>query len=324
MNIIEITNKFPTELDVIQFFEKKRWKNKITCAFCGSTNLNKRSKDYRWHCKDCKKSFSVTTNTYLHNTRMPLKTWLYAFAIITDAKKGLSAKQLERNLGIHYESAWTMAHKIRDIMAIENRQLELDGIVEMDETYIGGKPRKFQEAKFGKPKPNAYLDGKIKNLKPDFIFKEGEYKKNAKMENSKRGRGTEKTPVAGIVERNGNVIAGVLKQTNYTNLKKLVTKYVDMDNSVLLTDEFKGYNRFDAVIEHVKIDHQKMYSYKGLNTNTIESFWAIIKRGIMGQYHSVDDKYLPKYIDEFVFKFNNRKKDDMFITLVKNSMQNLS
>jgi transposase-like protein len=122
MNIIEITNKFPTELDVIQFFEQKRWGKKITCPFCGSTDLNKRSKDYRWHCKKCEKSFSVTTKTFLHNTRMPLKTWLFAFAIITDAKKGLSAKQLERNLGIHYESAWTMAHKIRDIMAIEKKK----------------------------------------------------------------------------------------------------------------------------------------------------------------------------------------------------------
>jgi hypothetical protein len=100
----------------------------------------------------------------------------------------------------------------------------------------------------------------------------------------------------------------------------MVKKYVDMEDSVLLTDEFKGYNRFDAIMEHVKIDHNKMYSYRGLNTNTIESFFAIIKRGIMGQYHSISDEYLPKYLDEFMFKYNNRIHDDMFETLVFNSM----
>jgi transposase-like protein len=136
----------------------------------------------------------------------------------------------------------------------------------------------------------------------------------------KRGRGTSKTPVVGIVQRNGNVVAEVMQKTNWKNFKAMVQKYVDMDDSVLMTDQFKAYDRFDAIIEHIKIDHTKMYSYKGLNTNSIESFWAIVKRGIMGQYHSVSDKHLPKYIDEFCFKYNNRKFDDMFETLVFNSL----
>jgi hypothetical protein len=139
--------------------------------------------------------------------------------------------------------------------------------------------------------------------------------------NPKRGRGTDKIPVAGIVERDGNVVAQVMKHTTYRDLKALVNKYVDKEDSVMITDEFKSYNRFSDIIEHIKIDHEKLYSYKGVNTNSIESFWAIVKRGIIGQYHQVSLKYLPNYVAEFVFKYNNRKDDDMFETLVMNSMK---
>ena len=198
--------------------------------------------------------------------------------------------------------------------------IKLEGVVEMDETYVGGKPRKYQSAKYGEPTYNEYLEDKLDKLETRFDFNDGAVKKKALSENAKRGRGTSKTPVVGIVQRNGNVVAEVMQNTNWKNFKAMVQKYVDMEDSVLMTDQFSAYERFDAIIEHIKIDHSKMYSYKGLNTNSIESFWAIVKRGIIGQYHSVSDKYLPNYIDEFCFKYNNRKFDDMFETLVFNSM----
>ncbi len=125
----------------------------------------------------------------------------------------------------------------------------------------------------------------------------------------------------GIVARNGDVIAEVMQKTTFADLKKLVNKYVDKEDAIMITDEYTGYNRFSEIIEHIKIDHQKLYSYKGVNTNSIESFWAIVKRGIIGQYHQVSLKYLPNYVTEFVFKYNNRTNDDMFETLVKNSMK---
>ncbi|NVN95712.1 MAG: transposase [Bacteroidetes bacterium] len=100
----------------------------------------------------------------------------------------------------------------------------------------------------------------------------------------------------------------------------MINKYVDKDESILFTDDYKGYRKIDEIIEYVKIDHHKMYSYKGINTNTIESFWAIVKRQIIGQHHHVSVKHLPKYVPETVFKFNNRNDDDMFETLVKFSM----
>jgi transposase-like protein len=328
MNLIQIANQFPDELSAIKLFEKVRWGKKPKCAYCNSIDIGERNSDYRFHCKKCGKSFSVTTNTNLHNTRLPLKTWLYSFAIVTDAKKGLSAKQLERNIGVHYETAWTIGHKIRSLMSIENDQIELSGILEMDETYVGGKPRKFNDGSTSDVR-KAYkipeLDERLRELKAAGInLKRGRGNPAKSDVNPKRGRGTDKIPVVGIVQRNGNVIAEVMKHTTSRDLKKMVKKYVDTEDSIMITDEYKGYARFSDIIEHIKIDHQKLYSYKGINSNSIESFWAIVKRGIIGQYHQVSLKYLPNYIDEFVFKYNNRKDDDMFETLVNNSMKTIS
>jgi transposase-like protein len=318
MNIIQISNAFSSETEVTNYFENVRWGKNPTCSHCGSTDSSKRYVDFRYFCNDCRKKYSVTTNTYLHSTNLSLKTWLFAFALVTDAKKGISALQLHRNLGVTYKTAWSMYHQIREIMS--DGGIQLEGIVEMDETYVGGKPRKYQNAKYGEPVFNEYLEGKLIKLSDKFEFDSNAPKKKALSEDAPRGRGTSKTPVVGIVQRDGSVVAEVMQKTNWKNFKAMVQKYVDMEDSVLLTDQFSAYERFDAIIEHIKIDHTKMYSYKGLNTNTIESFWAIVKRGIIGQYHSVSDKYLPNYIDEFCFKYNNRKFDDMFETLVFNSM----
>jgi transposase-like protein len=319
MNIIQISNTFLSETEVTDYFEYVRWGKKPKCCHCGSLNSSKRDSDLRYFCNDCRGRYSVTTNTYLHRTRLSLKTWLFSFALITDAKKGISALQLQRNIGVTYKTAWSMYHQIREIMS--DGGITLEGIVEMDETYVGGKPRKYQSAKYPEGMVfNEYLEGKIDKLSNRFEFDYDAPKKKALNEDAKRGRGTSKTPVVGIVQRNGNVVAEVMQKTNWKNFKAMVQKYVDMEDSVLMTDQFKAYDRFDTIIEHIKIDHTKMYSYKGLNTNSIESFWAIVKRGIMGQYHSVSDKYLPNYIDEFCFKYNNRRFDDMFETLVFNSM----
>ncbi len=322
MNLIQIANKFDSELKAVRYFERYRWKNgKPVCPYCSSVNKGIRNRDLRWHCKGCNKTYSVTTGTKLHNTRLPLKTWLYAFAIVTDAKKGLSAKQLERNLGIEYRTAWKIYHQIRDLMAIDNKTMDkLDGVLEMDETFIGGKPRKHGGGYCLSPEEKQRLDTRIKQLKSEGhkILKGS--RKVACATDVKRGRGTKNIPVVGIIERSGDVVAQVMRKLSYQDLKKMVAKYATEEKSVMITDQYKGYSRFKNIIEHIKIDHKKYYSYKGLNTNTIESFWAIIERGIMGQYHQVSPKYLPKYIAEFVFKYNNRKVDDMFETLVRNSM----
>jgi transposase-like protein len=325
MNIIEISEKFPTELDAIKYFELHRWGERVLCAYCGSPRLSKRGNDFRFKCYGCGKSTSVTVDTALHSTNMDLKKWMFAFSIVCDAKKGLSALQLQRNLDISYPTALKMYHKMRDLMSMENDEIRLDDIVEIDETYIGGKPRKFNDGQTNKPfKATSIpkLDERIKELKEAGIkFKRGKGNPAKSALNPKRGRGTSKIPVIGIVERNGDVVAQVTKTVTAKELKDMVQKYVDVDDSVLVSDEYKGYSKMDSIIEHVKIDHHKLYSYKGINTNTIESFWAIIKRQIIGQHHQVSTRHLPRYVAEAVFKYNNRKVDDMFEPLVKNAMK---
>ncbi|PWK17064.1 transposase-like zinc ribbon protein [Arcicella aurantiaca] len=321
MNIFQISENFPTEESVTDYFEFVRWGKNTRCSHCGSDRISKRYADFRYYCNNCECRFSVTVGTSLENTNLSLRKWLFAFALITDAKKGISALQLHRNLGVNYRTAWSMYHKIREFMSDGN--IILKGIVEIDETYIGGKPRKYQSAKFKDKEPFAhqYLDEKLAKIGEKHSFENpNAYKKKGLIENAPRGRGTSKIPVVGIVSRSGNVVAEVMQVTDFAHIRPMVEQYVNMPDSVLLTDAYKAYDRFDAIMERIVIDHDKMYSYKGLNTNSIESFWAIIKRGIIGQYHSVSEKYLPNYIDEFCFKYNNRKFDDMFETLVFNSM----
>lgn len=319
MDLYKIAQSFPDEEKATNYFEYVRWGEKTKCSHCTSTNIGKRSLDFRYYCNTCEKRFSVTTGTALESTNLSLIKWLFAFALITDAKKGISALQLQRNIGISYQTAWTMYHKIRNFMT--DGDIKLTGIIEADETYIGGKPRKYQSAKYKTPFEHDYLDDKLEKNGQKFTFENlNAYKKKGITEDAPRGRGTSKTPVVGMVQRNGNVVAEVMLKTDFKHIKQMAEQYINMPDSILLTDEYSAYNRFDAIIEHIKIDHSKMYSYKGLNTNSIESFWAIVKRGINGQYHQVSDKHLPNYIDEFCFKYNNRRFDDMFETLVFNSM----
>jgi transposase-like protein len=325
MNLLEISNKFPTEIEAIKYFEKVRFGKKVKCPSCESTNTGNRTKDDRWHCGDCNSTFSVTTGTYLHNTRLPLKTWLYAFAVISDAKKGISAKQLERNLGVHYETAWTMYHTIRDLMSIENDGITLNDIVEMDTTQIDKDMRKCQVEAKGEHGHIPELDeAKKKYEKMGFEFNEGDYKKPCKIGKQKPGLAASDMKIGGAVTRDGDVVAAVLSRNSFAELRQLIDKHVNKSRkkTVLITDQATEYNKMKTIINHIKIDHSKLYSYRGINSNTIESFWAVVQRQIKGQHHHVSVDYLDKYVAETVFKFNNRKRDDMFETLVKFSMLN--
>ena len=308
MNLVELSDNFPTELHCIEYAESIRFGKKIKCAYCGSTNLSQRVPDFRHRCKDCKKSTAVTVNTTLHNTRISLKTWFCAVSVITDAKKGMSALQLHRNIGVSYPTAFRLFHKLRELMMDENKNIdELSGIVEMDELFVGGKPRKMNTPHITMDSPNPFvriahakgetreeLDKQIEDLENNGWDFTPQGKNRANITSTgKQGKGDRKIPVVGIVQRNGNVIAEVMETLTYTNLKEMVKKYVIEDKSLLITDSFAGYNSMKKIIEHIKIDHNQLYSYKGVNSNSIESFWAIIERGIMGQYHSISPKMLP-------------------------------
>ena len=198
-----------------------------------------------------------------------------------NAKKGLSSLQASRDIEVSQTSTWSMMHRIRKAMSDDGSLLS--GIIEMDETYVGGKPRK-------------------------------EIKKDDDDENnigSPRGRGTKKTPVVGMVERGGNVKAKATSkfELKFADFLKLIKKNVNIAESLLVTDEYTGYNKMKDIVAHETINHSYEYARGDIHTNTIESFWAILKRGIMGQFHWVSKKYLNNYIDEFCYRYNNRELD---------------
>lgn len=295
MNMFELMDKFPSHEHCIELLEKKRWGDKIKCAYCDSENTN--TYQYKGkrchHCNNCRKSFSVTVNTIFHDTKVPLHKWFILMSLMLNAKKGLSACQASRDLGITRITVWYMMHRVRKAMA--DKDTLLSGIVEMDETYIGGKPRK--EAR--KHKDDDDNDTPLPPI-------------------NKRGRGTKKECVVGMIERGGKVKAKHVNKNNlkFVDMQKLVRKNVKIDKSILITDEYKAYNRMRQFITHLSVNHQKEYVRGRIHTNTIESFWAIVKRGIVGQFHKVSSKYLYMYIDEFCWRFNNRNNDDKFDDLL--------
>jgi len=281
MNIIQIFKKFPTQESCVKYLKNRRWNDRPICSYCASNNTNPLLKELRHHCNGCRKSFSVTVNTIFHHTHIPLQKWFLAISLIQNAKKSISSRQLARDLELPVYTAWSMAHRIRKSMKDEEKLLR--GIIEMDETYVGGKPRK-------------------------------DNKKDDDDENntgSPRGRGTKKTAVVGMVERGGNVKAQSFakNELNFLDFLKMIRKNINVTESLLVTDEYKAYNRMNKVVPHYSVNHSKEYVKGDIHTNTIESFWAILKRGIMGQFHWVSKKYLNAYIDEFCYRYNNRELD---------------
>ena len=236
--------------------------------------------ELRHHCNGCRKSFSVTVGTIFHHTHIPLQKWFLLMSLMQNAKKGLSSCQAARDIEINQGTTWSMMHRIRTSNKDYGKLLA--GIVEMDETYVGGKPRK--ENKRAKDED----DNKPSNP---------------------RGRGTKKTPVVGMVERRGKVKAVAVSKLELKakDLRKLILKSIDTNNSILITDEYTGYNRVNNIVPHETINHSYEYARGDIHTNTIESFWAILKRGLMGQFHWVSKKYLNAYIDEFCYRYNNRE-----------------
>jgi transposase-like protein len=268
MNIISVYKKFPTKEKCIDHLEHVRWNDQPICPYCKSKKQTPLKVGRRYHCNTCNTSYGVTVGTIFHNTKLDLQKWFLAISLILNAKKGISARQLGRDLNVTKDTAWYMEMRVRKAMARDYELLR--GIVEMDETYIGGKPRWHDK-------------------------------------DNKRGRGTKKIPVVGMVERYGNIRAFVSDKIDSKKLESLVRRNIALDDSILSTDCFTAYRRMNKILPHVTVDHSKTYVDGIAHTNTAECFWALLKRGIVGQYHKVSRKYLPLYINEFSFRFSNRK-----------------
>lgn len=281
MNIIQIYTKFPTQESCLLHLEQSRWKNSPSCTYCESKKVYRHAEKskIRWQCGDCKNSFSVTVGTIFHNTHVDLQKWFLLISLMLNAKKGLSSYQAARDIDLRRPTVWSMMHRIRNAMKDDGTLLS--GIIEMDETYIGGKPRR------GNNRDDDQEGG-----------------------SNPRGRGTKKIPVVGMVERKGKVKAQKVSKNalKAKDFHALIRKGIDTGMSVLITDEYRGYAKINPILPHTRINHSERYVRGQIHTNTIESFWAIVKRGIIGQYHKVSAKYLDKYLDEFCFRYNGRNE----------------
>lgn len=299
MTLTELERKFPTEEKCRLYLEKLRWGKKPVCPYCTSGQTKPLKNEPRHHCNHCKRNFSVMVDTIFQDTRMPLKTWFRLFTLILNAKKGISAKQLQRDLGVSYKTAWMGAMKGR--CAMIDPCIELQNIVEMDESYVGGKPRKGVI-----PKDNTPMLFKVETK--SFV--------------NKRGRGTTKAPVVGIVERGGNVVLKVVEKVDSRTLIAMLRENINEGNTIVMTDEFPAYKKFDDIVQHLTINHKKTFSDGIVHTNTIEGFWAIIKNSIRGQYVALSKKYLPFYLVQAQYIYNRRNaKHELLEEFLKLAMR---
>jgi transposase-like protein len=270
------------ETAAVEFIEKQRWGDTPGCVHCGSTNVYKmldaetggRSRRFLWRCRDCRKQYTVRIGTVYEETRIELRHWCYAFWRASTSKKGVAALEIMRHTGLSYKSALFLLHRIRFAMAPSPKSPigKFKGEVEVDEVWIGGKPR-----------PGV-----------------------------KRERRTDKQPVLGVVSRGGDIHRRVVADVSGKTLRKAVFDLVH-DQAHINTDENAAYIGIGRFYKngHDTVCHKKgEYSRDGVTTNTIESSFALIKRGMIGIHHSVSKKHLHRYLAHYDFLWNGRKMND--------------
>jgi len=273
-NLIDVQKAFADESVCKGHLEKLRWNGKPVCPHCNEGNPYITNRGYKCRNKECHKKFSVTVGTFFENTNIPLSKWFVAMYIITSHKKGLSSLQLAKDIGVTQKTAWFILHRIREMLKGDNPEL-LGGTIEADETFIGGQNK-----------------NRHKN----------------KQVNNPQGRSLrDKTPVIGLYQRNGLITSKVVQDTTMQSLHPIIRDSVK-EGSRLITDEWGGYNGLGKSYEHNVIQHGKgQYCIGDVHTNSLEGFWSLLKRGIIGIYHQVSEKHLGKYCSEFNFRYNTRK-----------------
>ena len=290
MNLIDIFRKFPDQESCIEHLESVRWHDEPHCPHCGSVHVSRKDdggRIGRWNCYGCKSSFNVLSGTIFEKTRIELQKWFMAIGLIVNAKKSLSSCQLARDLDLNQKTAWYMQQRIRAAMASKQGPL-LQGIIEADETYVGGRPRKGNKRDNDKP--------------------------------NKPGRGTKKTPVIGAVERGGKITARVGTDLSAKGLLRFIKETVDPNGSLLITDEYKGYNAAKSFVSHAVINHSVSYADGDTHTNTIEGFWSLLKRAWYGSHHHYGKVFTPLYVTEAAWKYNHRKDEDSFGSFLRGCM----
>lgn len=283
MTMQQLDSKFPDDEHCKAYLAESRWHGHVTCPRCGNEQVHElKGKPFHWECSVCAAGhsyrFSVLVGTIFENTNYPLVIWFKVIFLMLSSKKGMSALQIQRMLGMgSYRTAWSMCHKVRAAMGNIEFQ-KLVGFVEVDETFVGGKYK-----------------NKHKNKRPP---------------GGQGGGG--KSVVAGAVQRKGNVIARVIANTSHETIDAFVRETVSTKVSLLSTDDFSAYNHLTQFKRSTVKHGRGEYVNGAVHTNTIEGFWSLVKRGIVGTYHKVSKKYLQLYVNEFEFRYNNRKNVDIF------------
>lgn len=287
MNVIELFQTFQTQEQAVEYLEKVRWRGRPHCPYCGSVRVGRHASGdrsmARWQCHDCTRAFAVTVGTLFHGTHVPLRNWFFVLALMLNAKKSASAYQIARDVGMRRPTVWSMMQRVRAAMAADPEQERLlHGIVEADETYVGGQPRKDNNRIEDQP--------------------------------AKRGRGTSKAAVIGVVERGGRVVAKVANPGDLSakGIGKFFARFVDTGGTILITGEYVGCNKANKTMLHAVITYAVKYANGLIHANMIEGFRALMKRAWYGSHHHYSRKYMPFYIVEACFKYNHRKQPDAF------------
>lgn len=294
-NIIQITKDFNTQAKCLSYLQTLRWGKTVKCPYCNSKEVRLTSKPKaRYVCQNCKEQFSVFSETIFEGTLLPLPKWFAAIALVLNAKSGMAAKEVERNIGMTYKTAYYLCMRIRIGMLMKKSKLV--GIIEMDESYFGGRARK---------------NGKIQDNTPSLS-----------TNTLKRGRGTNKVSVTAMVQRKGNVTTKVMEKLTKRNLLAMLKSHATKENSILITDGFRSYTELEQYIDRLVINHSKEYSKGIVHINTVEGFWSYVKNGIKGSYKAISKKYLPFYLVEYEWKYNHKVyRGNEFEAFLKNALK---
>jgi transposase-like protein len=283
MTLVVVINLFDTDERCRELLVRLRWPNSPQCLRCKGAVVELATDKQLFYCKECDYQFTVTAATIFNDSHLPLTKWFLATLLLCESRKGMSANQIKRTLGVSYKTAWYLCHRIRAAMKETERPM-LDGTVEMDETYIGGRERKGRG--WNRPDNNKEI-------------------------------------VIGLRQRGGELRFFHAKDAKSGTLAQFIKENVSADVEVMVTDEYPAYPK--AMIragikggQHKTINHSKNdYAQGDIYTNTVESAFSLLKRGIMGTWHKISAKHLPAYLEEMTFRFNRRKNANLFLETLR-------
>lgn len=282
MTLVDVINLFDTDERCRELLVRLRWPAGVECPRCKMPAVELATAKQLFYCKGCDYQFTVTASTIFNDSHLPLQKWFLATLLLCEARKGMSANQIKRTLGVSYKTAWYLCHRIRAAMK-EVDQPMLDGTIEMDETYVGGRRR---GAGF-------------------------------------RGRGSDKEIVIGLRQRGGDVRFFHARDVKSGTLAAFIRENISEDVDVIMTDDFSSYpfamKKAEVSPEkHKRIKHSaKIYVDGDIHTNTVESAFSLLKRGVIGTWHRISAKHLAAYLDEMSFRFNRRKDANLFLDTLR-------